>query len=32
MQMNSAQQYISEIKRLIEAVEGTQTENIEKAA
>ena len=32
MQMNSAQRYINEIKRLIEAVENTQKENIEKAA
>ena len=32
MQMNSAQLYINEIKRLIEAVENTQAENIERAA
>ena len=30
--MNSAQRYINEIKRLIEAVETTQQENIERAA
>ncbi len=30
--MNSAQLYINEIKRLIEAVETTQSENIERAA
>ena len=30
--MNSAQRYMNEIKRLIEAVETTQNENIEKAA
>ena len=32
MQMNSAQRYINEIKRLIEAVENAQGENIESAA
>ena len=30
--MNSTQRYIDEIKRLVEAVEGTQQENIERAA
>jgi uncharacterized phosphosugar-binding protein len=30
--MHSAQLYINEIKRLVEAVEATQGENIEKAA
>ena len=32
MKMNSAQLYINEIKRLVEAVENTQAENIERAA
>ena len=30
--INSTQRYIDEIKRLVEAVEGTQQENIERAA
>ena len=30
--MNSAQRYIDEIKRLVDAVETTQGENIERAA